>query len=695
MAIYAVIPANQKYYVLDIDGKPAVNGKLVTTNTLTGAPLATYQDVGLTIPNDTEMTLNEQGAPNAHVYCKVGDGQPLYTFTTFDRYGNLIDEIKNFPTNGSGSGGGDVIVYNDNNNLFINPQFNTWRLGTSFDNTTLPTGITPIADGWYYTRANTSATVTITREEFDAGENAVPFSPAYFLQYSCSSAAADSKNWIGQRFRSVQTLNNQQVTMSAYIKTIDIGTASEIIFYVIQHFGTGGSADVITPFDTVAIDDTWQQYTSTFTVPDVAGKSIGIYGDDYVEFAYKLKSDQVIEVGFADSALQTGTGSGIDYPYISPQQQYAQLPNFTNGINIIEIGADNTGNTDVTPFFNAALKFLDFIPEKRLYFPEGRYLFSTRPNTIPTNLLMYGDGAAVSILVRDYVEATPDNGFIELDTNENLHLEVRGISIIAATGTTGGTGVFFTSDTTTSSIAPTVSDVTITGEGTGTFAYGIALDGSNNDTGIVDALIDVSVDACTTQNVFLKCVKASAITCNTIQGGGSVNLITLTGTNTGARRCQNIQLNVPSSSPTIAFDYANNINVSCPQALTVTNTTHSTNISFFGDVTNKDRNSTTFQYIGQADFTNIQNVNGYAKLPGGTIMQWGLFVVPDTGGSHTVPYRITFPNAPYNIQITHYNPGGSYDSDSAIVLAAGTSDFTMGTPTSIAGKQFFWYAIGH
>lgn len=694
MAIYSVLPANQKYYVLDKQGKPAVGGKLVTTNTLTGAPLPTYQDIALTNANETTLTLGIDGSPETHVYCKLGDLEPLYTFTTYDAAGNLIDKIDDFPTNGTGGGGGTVIVVNDNTNLFINPQFNTWRLGTSFDNTTLPIGITPIADGWYYTRTSTGATVTITREEFDPGENEVPFSPAYYLQYTCSGSAPEGKNYIGQRFRSVQTLNNQQVTVSVYAKTIDVGTVSQITFYTIQNFGTGGSTAVETPFDVVDIDDTWQQYTTTFTVPDIAAKSIGVYGDDYIEFAYKIKTNQVIQVGIADTACQTGTGSGLDYPYISPQQQYAQLPNFTNGINIIEIGADNTGNTDVTPFFNAALKFLDFIPEKRLYFPEGRYLFSTRPNTIPTNLLMYGDGAAVSVLVRDYVEATPDNGFIELDTNESLHLEVRGISIVAADTTSGGTGVFFTSDTTTSSIAPTVSDVTITGEGTGTFAYGIALNGSNNDTGIVDALIDVSVDACTTQNVYLNTVKASAITCNTIQGGGSVNLITLTGTNTGARRCQNIQLTVPSSSPTIAFDYANNIVVNCTQATAVTNTIHSTNISFFGDATTKDRNSTTFQYIGQADFTNVQNANGYTRLPGGTIMQWGLYVVPDSGTMHTVTYRIPFPTAPYSIQITPYT-GAGWAPNIATVITPGVTDFTMGTNTGQQTNQFFWFAVGH
>lgn len=325
MAVTYGLAANAAYYVLNQLGLPAARGFMVTVSSVTGAPQVTYADPAGSQVNPTVMRLNEAGCPDYPVYWAKGDGFDLYLVRFYDADGSLIREINNYPIETGGDGGGDVVVNNNVVNYFENPQFSFWSEGTSFDNTALPLGTTRIADKWLYTRASTNATVSISRGTFLPGENAVPFSPPHYLIYSCTGAGSDTANFVSQRFNSVQMLTNQTMTDAIYASVLSLGGTSQLTLLVIQNFGTGGSAPVETIITTFNIDDSWQRYASTFTIPNIAGKVIGAQGDDYLEICWQFKSNQIIDVGLVDVAGQSGNGSGIDFPYLSPNEQYAEL----------------------------------------------------------------------------------------------------------------------------------------------------------------------------------------------------------------------------------------------------------------------------------------------------------------------------------------------------------------------------------
>jgi hypothetical protein len=85
--------------------------------------------------------------------------------------------------------------------------------------------------------------------------------------------------------------------------------------------------------------------------------------------------------------------------------------------------------------------------------------------------------------------------------------------------------------------------------------------------------------------------------------------------------------------------------------------------------------------------------NGFQKLPGGLIHQWGEYA----GGAHnpTQFFPVAFPTAVYSICTT-----GATDNDSVAVSALSTTQFTAsqldqaGATSTNATTGFYWFAIG-
>ncbi len=103
-----------------------------------------------------------------------------------------------------------------------------------------------------------------------------------------------------------------------------------------------------------------------------------------------------------------------------------------------------------------------------------------------------------------------------------------------------------------------------------------------------------------------------------------------------------------------------------------------------------------------------KTTNGFQKLPGGLIFQWGTYasdlIVSSVGATAPtdVPFPIPFPNACLNVQLTGRNPGNSPISDSWPELVSFDADsFVMvpqntGNPgNSFTLHGFTWFAIGH
>lgn len=123
---------------------------------------------------------------------------------------------------------------------------------------------------------------------------------------------------------------------------------------------------------------------------------------------------------------------------------------------------------------------------------------------------------------------------------------------------------------------------------------------------------------------------------------------------------------------------------------------HSNNSAFVNDA----------GYLTVASFPSSLAVNGYKLLPGGFIMQWGVYTsdMSAPGGSApsavTLSFPIAFPNACLNASLTTRNPANDYTADSwpelrslstaSMIVQPGTG----GTGTNVL-HGFFWFAIGY
>jgi hypothetical protein len=323
-------------------GQPNAGGFFRTLDTVTGAPKAVYVDQAGQFPAPNPVPLGLNGITETPIYFQVTTGEDLYTLDILDANGNLLYSIPNYPD--ETSGGGDIIVNNNVVNYARNEQFAFWNFGTSFDNTTLPIGTTQIADDWYYTRSNTDATITIQQYNFAAGANLFPFSPTSALQFIVTISAPDSTSYISQFYESVQTLTNQVATFSFYAMTTNVGGSAPLNLILIQNFGTGGSSPIVTVIDTYTVTDTATQFSSTFTLPDIGGNTIGTGSN--IQFIIQPDTDVIQNIVIGDIAFQSGTGSGTAYPYISENEQYVKiLPDIllgnepATGTDIIGVGS--------------------------------------------------------------------------------------------------------------------------------------------------------------------------------------------------------------------------------------------------------------------------------------------------------------------------------------------------------------------
>ena len=329
MVAQYILAPDPLWSALKATGVPAANGYVFTYISGTRTYKDTYLDPAGLNSQTNPVRLNTAG--EATIYWKVESGTPLYTILVYSDStvdgvpGQLIASVNNYPNVGVSGGGSVITIYSNNDNFIRNAQFTWWTHGTSFDTTDLIAGDTPIADTWFFRRGNTNADITISQQTFDPETNPPPGTASHYIEYECTSAATDTVNMIAQTFTSVQTKANEEVTVGFWAKTRDAASTSTVSIAVIQYFGVGGSPTPATVLYSQAIDDTWTYYSETFTVPSISGTTIGTGGDDYLLIGLQYQINQVIAIDIVDAAFQPGLGTGIDFPYITQNEQYNNI----------------------------------------------------------------------------------------------------------------------------------------------------------------------------------------------------------------------------------------------------------------------------------------------------------------------------------------------------------------------------------
>lgn len=187
-----------------------------------------------------------------------------------------------------------------NRDYIGNSQFNIWNFGTTFSRTTVVD--TPTADGWYYKGDGSDAGVAaISRQDFTFGQTDVPENPTYFTKLNKTGATtgATFEHYV---FRlPIRTAAALEMTLRFYAKA---AAPKDITVVAVQDFGSGGSTAVTTTSAAITLTTGWVKYNKTFTVPSIAGKTLGSGAYLYVGIALPVNATFQIDV--ASFKFETG-----------------------------------------------------------------------------------------------------------------------------------------------------------------------------------------------------------------------------------------------------------------------------------------------------------------------------------------------------------------------------------------------------
>ena len=221
-----------------------------------------------------------------------------------------VDDLTDVDTTTAAPSTGDLLQWNGTNwvpalpesanrNKVMNGNFDVWQRGTSF------TASDYTADRWKNGYGG-GAAATVSQQSFTIGQTTVPNNPTYNLRSVVTSAnSAGSYVTLNQKIESVKTFSGKTVTISFWAKA---DAVKNIAIEPYQNFGTSGSPSssvLITP-QKVALGTTWTKYTKTFSVPSIAGKTLGTDNNDFLQFAFWLEAGS----SYADRTDTLGNQSG-------------------------------------------------------------------------------------------------------------------------------------------------------------------------------------------------------------------------------------------------------------------------------------------------------------------------------------------------------------------------------------------------
>ena len=228
----------------------------------------------------------------------------------------------------------------NNRNLIINGDFPVWQRGTS---QTTTTSILYQADRWYAVNSTTS-TITISRQTFALGQTDVANHPTYYHSLSWLGTGSATTPRVGQRIEGVSRLGAEEVTLTFNAKT---GADFNVEVYVVQNFGSGGSpsTEVSTLIATESITSTWNEFTTTFTIPSVSGKTLGTDGDDYTEIRFiRNLGTSAGNLDLANVQLEFGD-TATDFEYVNPADQLARCQRYYLDV----LAGDYVADKPITP----------------------------------------------------------------------------------------------------------------------------------------------------------------------------------------------------------------------------------------------------------------------------------------------------------------------------------------------------------
>ena len=197
-------------------------------------------------------------------------------------------------------------------NKIINGDFSVWQRGTSVTGSGTETYS---ADRFLWVGDGSGGTRTFSRQTMGYGDIA-NYEYPYFFRFNQSVAGSGaSYNYLCQRIENANTFAGQTVTFSFWAKASASTTLPAI--YARQRFGSGGSSETSTTVaSSIALTTSWQRFTYTFTVPSIAGKTVGTSSYLTMDVYHPINTTFTIdtfgwqlEAGSNATAFQTATGT--------------------------------------------------------------------------------------------------------------------------------------------------------------------------------------------------------------------------------------------------------------------------------------------------------------------------------------------------------------------------------------------------
>jgi len=314
-------------------------------------PKPIYSDAGLNFPYPNPILFDANGNGPGPFYFSLDSTNPtsLYDLFLYDAQGNLIWNVNDyFPS--SGSGGGSITTNINLENLVVNSVM--WRhadgtLSVSPSPIAVSTNVTMIAPGAntglsaninssqpfgpdiYFIRNGTGATDTIIFTPFTLGPVAaftaagdVP--PVEYVNFATTGAGTGEtyKYFQFPITAKVQNLTNQIMTVSIWAQGVS-GT-EQILLQIGQFFGDDSTPPVppfvLFPIQTINLTAAWVKYSFSFTVPNVAGKTLGGCNNDGIFLQVGMPLTTTCNLNFCKPSLYLGNiapgGDFIDYDQI-------------------------------------------------------------------------------------------------------------------------------------------------------------------------------------------------------------------------------------------------------------------------------------------------------------------------------------------------------------------------------------------
>jgi len=186
-------------------------------------------------------------------------------------------------------------------NYLINGNFDIWQRGTSQTLNAYGSD-----DRW---RNDSIGTTKVhSRQSFTLGQTDVPGNPKYYSRTVVTSVAGAS-NYC-HKFQNVEfvySLSGRQATVSFWAKA---DTVKNIGVRLYQYFGAGGSPSTFVECPwakLIALTTVWKKYTATFSVPSIAGKTLGTDNGDALVLSFGFDANPSLGAAYAGLGHQSGT----------------------------------------------------------------------------------------------------------------------------------------------------------------------------------------------------------------------------------------------------------------------------------------------------------------------------------------------------------------------------------------------------